>query len=223
MSRRLLITLILVLVLPLVSSCGDDSDDTIVRPDPDAYRALTLRDNVLYNLEKAWEERNLQCCDDLLDDAFVFHFSVADVKNGSVSVPQWDRAAEMAAVGNMFDPDFIKPGQAPVSEIFLRLWYEEGEDKWEEVVPDQEQFPGETWYSKVFRYSLTVQTGDFTYIGNNLQASVIVRQTEGSGGFWRIVSWSDDTENLMNGLNGAPALFEGRTWTWGSVKDLYAR
>ena len=106
MSRRLLITLILILVLPLVSSCGDDSDDTILKPDPNAYRALTLRDNVLYNLQKSWNERNIERYNELLDEGFVFFFSVADVKNGDVLVSHWERVTEMAVVGNMFDPNY---------------------------------------------------------------------------------------------------------------------
>ena len=220
MSRHLLTTLILILVLPFAHSCSDDSDDYIIKPDPDAYRSLTLRDNVLFNLEKAWNERNIDKYDQLLDEGFVFFFSVADVKNGDVSVSHWGRSTEIAVVGNMWDPNFSKPGQVPVSSINLALTYAEGEDVWEEVVPDQDQYPGETWYSKVFRYTLTVEAGYFTYIGNNIQATVIVRWADVDGEeFWRIVMWSDDTESQLQESEGAPALTQDTTW--GQIKTLF--
>ncbi len=220
MSKRLLIPMVLLFVLPFIFSCSDDSDDNIVIPDPDAYRALTVRDNVLFNLSKAWNERNLVRYDELLDDVFVFHFSNADVKNGDVMISEWDRPAEMAAVGNMFDPEFVKPGQSAVSSINLTLTYTEGEDSWQELDPDPQEYPGETWYSKVFRYRLTLEAGYFTYVGDNLQALVTVRRPDGEGGSWRIVSWNDDMGNLLYGLSAATTLTQDTTW--GKMKALYS-
>ena len=59
MPRRLLALFILILAIPLAYSCSDDPDDNVVKPDPDAYKSLTVRDNVLFNLEKAWKETSV--------------------------------------------------------------------------------------------------------------------------------------------------------------------
>ena len=165
----------------------------------EAYKNLAeARDNVLFNLEKSYNERNIDQYRELLDDGFVFHFSNADIKNGDVSVAQWGRAEDLQTAGNMFNPNFSRPGQAPVSSIDLTLTYAEGEDLWNKITPeDQVNYPDEFWYEKTVRYRLTVEAGDFTYVGDNLQASFVVRWGSDQDGneFWRIIAWRDDTGN----------------------------
>jgi hypothetical protein len=222
MPTRRLIPLVLILVLPFVYSCGDDDsvNGIVDPPDPDPYRSLTVRDNVLFNLEKCWNERNIERFDELLDSNFVFVFSAADVKNGDVLAADWDRAAEMSAAANMFDPNYVSSIRDPVSSINLTLTYGEGENFWAPFLPDEEEFPGETWFSKSFRYRLTVETGDYTYVGDNILASVTLRQAPGGGGDWRIVSWRDDNNNALN--ETARGGSSTQDTTWGKVKSLYA-
>ncbi|UCG52635.1 MAG: hypothetical protein JSW58_03545 [Candidatus Latescibacterota bacterium] len=155
------------------------------------------RDNVLFNLQKAYVERNDDQYDRLLDAGFVFHFSQVDFKEGKVTVEQWDRAAEMSSARNIFDRNFSKPGVDPVSKIDLTLTYPAGDDNWTQVTPeDQINYPNETWYEKTVRYDLIVTSGPIDYTGLNIQASFTVRKAEVNGKeIWRIISWRDDTEN----------------------------
>jgi hypothetical protein len=198
--KRLFAVLIIGMSVFAFNSCILDPKET--PPDPSkpvvAYKDLAeARDNVLFNLEKSYSERNIDQYDQLLDAGFVFHFSNADIKNGDVSVSQWGRAADLATAGNMFDPNFSKPGQAAVSSIDLTLTYAPGEDSWNKITPpDQVNYPDEFWYEKTLRYTLTVEAGDFTYISNNIQVSFVVRWANVDGEeFWRIIIWRDDTES----------------------------
>lgn len=188
------------------------------------YRELTERDEVLSNLEAACNERNIERYNELLDNDFVFHFSIADVENGSVQVSSWGRAAEIASARNMFDPNFSKPGVNPVSDIELRLVYAAGDDPWTPITPsDPERYPGETWYEKVVTYYLTVTAGDMQFICMDVNASFVVRWASvGDKQYWRIVVWRDDTGTRLGWLPGSqqptavvPIL------TWGRVKDVF--
>ena len=155
------------------------------------------RDNVLFNLQKAYVEIHIDRYDQLLDEKFVFHFSQADFKNGQVSVEQWDRASETASTANIFNRSFSKPGVDPISKIDLTLTYTEGDNSWNQVTPeDQQAYPNETWYEKTVTYDLVATSGPIDYTGLNIQASFIVRAAEIEGvEIWRIISWRDDTQN----------------------------
>ena len=197
--KRLFAVLLIGISMFAFNSCIlDPKEEPPGTEPPAAYKNLAeARDHVLFNLEKSYNERNIDEYNVLLDDGFVFHFSNADIKNGSVSVSQWGRADDLATASNMFDPNFSKPGQDPVSSISLTLTFAPGEDTWNKITPeDQVNYPDEFWYEKTLRYYLTVEAGDFTYIGDNLQASFVVRWANVDGEeFWRIVAWRDDTGN----------------------------
>ena len=189
MKACLLIAIACLVLIPACSTT-EPEPDRIVTPPLDGPR-----DNVLFNLEAAYNQRNLNAYQKVLDDAFVFHFSAADVANGNVSVSQWDRAQEINATTNIFDKNFNPPSGSPISSIDLSLTYPNGEDVWNLVNPDGNH-PGETWYEKTVDYFLPVVAGDFTYTsGNPIKASYIVRwgkdPTSGDE-FWRIVAWRDD-------------------------------
>jgi hypothetical protein len=145
---------------------------------------------------KSYKETNIDRYDELLDVDFIFHFSAADFRAGHVSVENWDRSAEIGSAGNMFDP-LYEGSREPVSNIDLTLIYAAGDDRWIQVTPeDQEKYPDETWYEKTVRYNLTVQSGDISFVGDNLQASFLVRWAEVDGvGFWRIIAWRADIGN----------------------------
>jgi hypothetical protein len=165
---------------------------------PSQYKCLEVtcpRDNVLINLQSAYNDRNIKRYDELLDADFIFYFSAADIQNGVVNAEYWSRAAEINANKNMFDPNYSNPAQEPVQDIDLSLVYPAGDDQWTQVDADPVKYPGEKWHRKIVTYNLTVQlSGDFQYQGLNKQAEFTVRAaTVESKQVWRIVVWRDDT------------------------------
>jgi hypothetical protein len=215
--------IILLLALPIWSCSGDDD---AVKPKEEAYKCLEAtcpRDNVLHNLQSAYNDRNISRYDELLDDDFVFYFSDEDVLNGT---PQyWSRAAEINANKNMFDPNYSNPTQEPVQDIDLTLVYTQGDDQWTPVpAPDQVRFPGETWYQKIVTYNIVIKMpGDFQYVGLNKQADFTLRAaTKDSKQYWKIVVWRDDVGAGVRDLADL-----GRTAgvveqsTWGRMKALF--
>jgi len=226
--KRIMAVLIVGISVLAFNSCILDPKEKENTPGPPAspYKALDEeRDNVLFNLEKSYKERNIDRYDELLDAGFIFHFSAADFKNGWVTVEDWDRAAEIGSALNMFDPNYQGPRE-PVSNIDLTLTYAEGDDRWIQVTPDdQEKYADETWYEKTVRYNLTVQSGDISFVGDNLQASFLVRWAEVEGvGFWRIIAWRDDTRSsLCQRSAGASDSAAGISeTTWGNIKAYYS-
>jgi hypothetical protein len=67
------------------------------------FTNLQNKDDVLYNLELAYNERNPSEYNKLLDDNFTFIFSEADYNEGGVRFPQWDRTAEVRANAKILD------------------------------------------------------------------------------------------------------------------------
>ncbi len=196
MKRIAAVILVGVFVLGL-NSCILDPEKGKTPVKPKEYKALDgERDNVLFNLQKAYVERNIDEYTKLLDEGFLFHFGQADIDAG-ISDHPWDRTEELNANKNMFNPNFSKPDVDPVSDIDLTLAYPSGDDKWMQHGPDEHPaYPGETWYEKTVSYRLTVVAGAMTYNGNDIQASFMVRKATVEGytnPIWRIVAWRDDT------------------------------
>jgi len=195
MKRIAMLALAGFVAFGLNSCILDPKEDKPGDPPPVPYKDLTQRDDVLFNLQKAYNERNLDRYDELLDADFVFFFSNTDYPE-TVPYDQWGRAAELGANRNMFDPTFSRPPLEPVSDIDLQLTYAPGEDKWVEVTPpDPVKYPDEVWYEKIVTYSINIKAGSTDFVGNNIQASFTVRLATGedSREYWRIVIWRDDT------------------------------
>jgi hypothetical protein len=225
--HRVVPVLILILSVALVSSCSD-SDDNVIGTTPSKYskyKDLVERDHVLVNLELSYNDRNLERLVELLDDDFVFQFSPSDFREGHVGVEQWNRTAEVAATTNLFDPNYSGPRE-PVRDIDLSLTYSDADTSWKAVTPeDQEKYPGETWYVKTLRYTMTTTSGYVAYIGYNILASFVVRSVDVNGRtIWRIVEWYDDVENPASRhpvkTTDWGAIVEETTW--GQAKVLYA-
>ncbi|MEE9271236.1 MAG: hypothetical protein V3V49_13365 [Candidatus Krumholzibacteria bacterium] len=170
------------------------------------YESLKEKDHVLSNLKKAYNERNLNQYDKLLDVnfGFTFFFSPEDVTSGNVQSANWDRASELLATGHMFDPTFdpaphtnpdgsiTDPG--PISRISLTMEFPPGDVAWNQQIDDNVH-PGEVWYEKTVDYKLVVRAGgDFTFQNaTTLQASFVIHFTELEGdSIYRLVSWRDD-------------------------------
>ena len=200
MKRIAAVILVGIFVLGM-NSCILDPEVGKNPPKPkEPYKSLDgERDNVLFNLQKAYVERNIDRYGEILDQGFLFHFGQKDIDSGIIDHSPWDRTEELNANKNLFNPNFSKPNVDPVSDIDLTLTYPAGDDKWTQIPPeDHPDYPGETWYEKTVVYRLTVQAGETSLTGNDIQASFVLRQATVEGyenPIWRIVAWRDDMQS----------------------------
>lgn len=185
------------------------------------YQSLAVRDNLIFNLELAYNQRNLEAYRKLFDDsgAFQFFFSPTDISNGNVRQTQWGITKELAATGAMFDRN---PLSGPAADdIDLDLNYVEGDSTWQPYVPSSH--PGETWYDKSVEYQIRVRIGVTTYTQNKVAFALFTaRFTEVDGdSVWQIVAWRDDLGASASSAHAANAAgIEGATW--GGMKDLFS-
>jgi hypothetical protein len=195
--KRIAVLALAAVVLFGFNACIFSPEKTIPPVVPPAkFLPLDKRDNVLKNLQTAYNARNIGEYDKLLDADFIFYFSYADVSSSEWTAGDyWDRAHELQANRNLFDPAYSTPTREPASSIVLSLTYVEGEENWTQITPDPVKYPGEIWYEKIVKYDINVKSGAMTFIGNQKNASFVVRlaHVEGQGDFWRIVTWRDDT------------------------------
>ncbi len=134
---------------------------------------------------------------------------------------RWGFNPDTIAVGGMFDPN---TAIYKVLSVNVNLLPEDG--AWQDTIPDQTRFPGETWYYKSFLYDITVvveaMPENITFLAHNFWAVITIRQSEVEGKqVWRIVEWRDDvraTAVASEGLAGSSGTQETR---WGTIKDLY--
>jgi hypothetical protein len=160
------------------------------------FLPLDKRDNLLHNLELAYDQRNHEEFRKLLDQSgdFIFFFSPTDVSEGRVKNSQWDVSQELAATQKMFDRN-PPPGVPRADRVDLTLTFTEGEDEWQPFVSSTH--PDETWHKKPVEYRLFVKVGDVDYTQNKaVIAEFTARFTEAGGdSLWQIVRWRDDIGN----------------------------
>lgn len=181
MKRHRFAVACLVLMVPL--ACGDDDGAAPVVED-DGYGDLTRREHVISNFERSWNERRIAKYAELLDeDRFEFFFADADF--GSGRTPEfWGRAAEVAAVGHMFDPSF----GADNAIVDLALTLDTGDLAWQEDTP--QDYPEETWARAIVPYAFTISGQDFTWLTIGMhQLAIWVKRD--AGGKWRLVRCRD--------------------------------
>jgi len=196
--RRALWILGIALLIPTFGSCifapkkVPPKDDT---GPPTAFKPLDKRDNLLFNLELAYNQRNYEEYRNLLDNsgAFVFYFGQQDIRDGIVTSTQWGVADDLAATQALFDRN-PPEGDPRADDVILDLDYTEDEDDWFAVVPDTH--PDETWYTKTVLYRLSVRIGLTTHSQNkDVFARFTARFTEVEGdSVWQIVTWHDDIQ-----------------------------
>jgi len=192
-KRSILILLSVVLFAGLMTSCILDpkEEKNVDPPEPVVFKDLLERDDILFNLGLAYNERNMTEYSRLLDDSFVFIFSEADFNSGNVTVEQWERAAEVESNTKILHQSNPDPNR--VISIDLDLDYVE--DNWtEEASPPG--FDGETWFGKTVSYRLVIKTADkWEYRALDLKARFTIRWAEtDNGDYWRIVRWRDDVD-----------------------------
>jgi hypothetical protein len=217
-----------VLLIPTIglSSC---SADRVTPPPPPPtspnFKSLKQKDNLLHNLELAYNQRNHEEFRKLLDQSgdFIFFFSPTDVSEGRVKNLRWDVSQELAATQKMFNRS-PPPGEPRADRIDLTLFYTEGDGAWDPFAPPSH--PGETWYKKPVEYRLFVKVGDVDYTQNKaVIAEFTVRFTEVAGdSLWQIVTWRDDIGAVSStALQGWDRAVPQDQTTWGYIKVLFAQ
>jgi hypothetical protein len=159
-------------------------------PPQQAFEDLLEREDVLTNLQLAYNTRNATQYARLLDNEFNFFFGVVDLDPGE---PErvWVRAQELSATSNLFSPNPV--GQDPATSISLGLTFPLGEDTWDEFdAPSGHPYEGEKWYEKTVTYTLIVRIAaqDLTLQGIDIEASVVIRKDPDTGEY-RIIQWRD--------------------------------
>jgi hypothetical protein len=210
--RRLLMIAGCVIAAGFFAACGDDLTSP-PRPEPIVFKDLTSRDDVLFNLELAYNERNIAEYAKLLDEHFVFYFGEWDYRNGTVPFEQWERAAEVESNTKILSQSNPDPNR--IISIHLELDYSSG--GWIEEPPGGRHLD-ETWYVKTAVYRLVIKTADqWEYQALGLMAQFKVRWAEtDNGDFWRIVEWRDDVRSTA--VSRVAGDLDPRP-TWGAAKS----
>jgi len=202
-------------VVILAFGCGEDP---AYKPQPFgdpplSFKNLQNKDDILFNLELAYNKRDFEEFEKLLDDDFVFILSESDYNSGEVDAPQWDRVRELSVNQQIFDPN-LDSGLRVIS-IDLSLDYSAG--NWTPLPPDTNH-PTETWYTQTVGYDLITKTADdWEHRALDLNAQLTVRKND-STGLWQIVLWRDDVGSQM-GLS--PGRIAVESTTWGGIKAQY--
>jgi hypothetical protein len=205
--------LILILCAAVLAAALSCRDDDTVTPRP---KNVQDEDLVLINLELAYNERNFEEFEKLLDEDFVFVFSDVDFNEGKVDFQQWDRDSELASNQKILDPNL--PADNRVVSIDLKLDYPPG--NWTELPPD-ENHPTESWYTKTVNYNLVIKTADqWEHRATGEQAQFTIRWGETEGGeHWQIVLWRDDVGSSLALSPGGKTVASS---TWGTIKAMYS-
>ena len=210
----------------LFSGCGDDPVDPPIPP-IDPWPALSAKEDVLYYVQRAYNERNESKYEDVLDEGFVNFLSDGDANNGLPA--QWDRQTEVTSINNLFSktqvPDPNRPGHLLplVQMIEMDVQYEAGVT-WVPVTPMSA--PTETWYTTTAYYFFQITvlpegaTENLTFYPDlNSKVQVTVRNNgTDSKPVWKIVEFRD------LGAGGSLAQLHTKSpqqVTWGGVKALY--
>jgi hypothetical protein len=116
-----IVPLVLLAVLLLPSSCGDD--DAPFTPVP-KFREPTSAENVLFNFETAYNELDYDHFEPLLSPGFSFVFHEDDVLLYPDDIPpsgMWGRAAELNAHCHILDTSFVPQDNPEMAVKELRL------------------------------------------------------------------------------------------------------
>jgi len=79
---------------------GNDDDDNKPTPVPD-FKALTDKENVIYNLVQSYAKADITHYDELLHADYLWYFNPSDVVMGGLDT-FWTRAQDVAATTNIF-------------------------------------------------------------------------------------------------------------------------
>ena len=179
---------------------------------PITFLPLTSRENVILNVEKAYNARRIDKYDQALDENFTFFLSTGDIRHGLPD--QWDRATEILYNTRLFDKNYAI---LPCQSIFMDIKIEDG-IQWTEVVP--ESAPDEKWYStQGIYYNFKFEISPNTYFP--LPGSKVVFTVRNDGTetdpHWQLVELRDLGGQSFSTMSSAST----ENSTWGQVKSLY--
>src|SRR6185436_20083151 len=143
MLKRQVLLCAMMLLVASVSACifdpnNDDGGGTVIPPAQ--LKDLTHREDVLNNIEVAYNKRRIEWYNALLDSDFRFFLSQGDVNGGLPD--SWDRTVEIEVNTLLFDKE--PPAPAPKCQsTFMDIRLEDG-ISWIAINP--ESAPTETWY-----------------------------------------------------------------------------
>ena len=170
----------------LALACGEES---VTDPKVD-YRALPSSPaNVLKNVERAFNHRDVNLLRAMLSENFVFYFDPDDVgqqvPGGGYVIPEsWTRAEFISAAGKMFKKAYIISFTIPTGGV--------GE-------PD----PNATTYkAENVNIQLLVMFDELNgFLANSGYCNFEFERYEGKTGekFWRLVKWWDRTNPMGDG------------------------
>ena len=204
--------LLLATLVASISACGDDGTKP-VNESPPVLRNLTAREDVLFNIESAYNKRRIDWYAGVLDADFTFFLSTGDVNNGLPA--SWDRAEEIAIHTNLFDKNYTT---LPCQSIFMDVRTEDG-ISW--VESDSPSNPGEKWYTTTLYYDFKFEISPNTYIPlTGAKASFAVRDAGPSGSYahhWQLVEMHDHGDELAMAKNSSTT----EPNTLGQIKGLY--
>jgi hypothetical protein len=192
---------------------GGCSEDDPVQPDPPLpkieFEDLTERDDALFNLELAYNQRRMDEYDRLLDEGFIFYFSDYDVwwRDAPES---WDRQTEVLFSTVLMDPN--QPGGIRFIKVSLTLDYPDSNWVEEPANPDH---PDASWWHKSVRYELFVETAGGWKLHSKDQTILITVRWDDTLGHWRVVRVRDGTGLAVIQL--APSLGVEPVY-WGTLK-----
>ena len=192
MLKRQVLLCAMVLLVASVSACifdpkNDDGGGTVIPPAQ--LKDLTHREDVLNNIEVAYNKRRIEWYNALLDADFRFFLSQGDVNGGLPD--SWDRTVEIEVNTLLFDKE--PPAPAPKCQsTFMDIRLEDG-ISWIAINP--ESAPTETWYQTTLYYDFKFEISPNTYIPiTGARAVFTVRDVgkfEGKDHHWQLVEFRD--------------------------------
>ena len=214
--KRSLFAALMVAVVALVA-CGDDDPTGPVPNQPADFKNLTEKSHVLNNIEVAYNRRNIQRYEQLLDQDFTFFLSTGDVGGGLPS--QWDRSTDITANTNLFAVD--PPDDIPrCKNIEMNVEWEDdsGNSKvtWVEITTPG----GEKRYTTLVYYNFRFDVEPDMSYPNNPGAKVqFTMRNAGTDEApqWKLVEMRDlgDPELVVRTSSGTESS------TWGGIKAMY--
>jgi len=228
MTLRWALAPLVIIAFFTMASCAQDKPTDPAKNQPEQeitssplFEDLTDKDDVLVNLQLAYDLQNKEQFAGLVDQYLLMAFSERDVVTGDVPIEQWDRAAELTVLPNLFGgstvtgiptvrhangPELTTAALEERTWGYIKYYFLSNPGDTVSAMsltlsytagdaywnPFTDPGSGETWYEKRAEYVLTVETS----YGEQFQttageATFTVREIPGMG-IYRLVRWSDD-------------------------------
>ena len=127
MMKRCLWMLAVVAAIAMLSSCDNSVDECRDCCDPcpphndQELKDLTQKDDVLNNIELAYNKRRIEWYNGVLDQNFTFFLSTGDVNGGLPA--SWNRADEVDVNTKLLDKNYP---DLPCQNVFMDIRAEDG-------------------------------------------------------------------------------------------------